>query len=494
MKEKRLKLLTKILAIVIICLVSFIGVYVQKGNTMKNIVKEFKYSKDLSGYREFIFEVSDAKEVTDSEGKVVGNTDSYSDAQITSNSYTKTENKINPDESLNFENYEMAKKIIEERLKGLNVQDYNISLDGETGKIYLAIPENTETDHVASNLLQIGKFEIKDSEDSSKVFVSNDNLKKVSAAYNTETTGTTVFLQIEFDKDGKNTLKDISSGEYKTTNTTEDDSTEKADEESESEEKSEESKDDSEENKDDSEENQNDSENEEEKKDSQKKIALVIDDNSLITSSFDDPIENGYINLSMNQATSDTESINKTLKSASTIATVLNSGKMPLTYKISENNYIGTDITTNIITKVIYVFIALTTCLMALLIIKNKKRGILAVISFLGFIAINLLVIRYTNVEISIESIVAEVIVLFINYLINKRLLSIDEKDIELKNKLVLEEFKQTIIKLMPIFASAVVFAFVKWEVIATFGMILFWGIFLSIVYNFIVTKKMLED
>ena len=478
MEVKKLKLITKVLAIVIICLISFFGVYVQKGNSMKNIVKDFQYSKDLQGYREFVFEVSDAQEVTDSEGKVVGNTDNYSDSQIESNSYTKTENKINPDESLNFENYEKAKKIIEERLKGLKVQDYNISLDGETGKIYLAIPENSETNHIASNLLQIGKFEIKDSEDSSKVFVSNDNLKKVSAVYNTETNGTTVYLQIEFDKVGKNTLKDISNGEYKTTNSTEDDSTETSDEENS-----------------DSEENKEDTENsEEEKKDTQKKIILSIDDNSLITSSFDDPIENGFINLSMNQATTDTESINNTLKSASTIATVLNSEKMPLTYKISDNNYIGTDITKNSLIKVMYAFIVIVACLIAFLIIKNKKRGFLAAISFIGFIAINLLIIRYTNVAISIESIVAELIIIIINYLMIKRLLSINETDVELKNKLLLEEFKQTIVKLMPIFVCAIVFAFVKWEVIATFGMILFWGVVLAIIYNFTVTKKMLED
>lgn len=491
MEEKKLKLLTKILTIVIICLVSFVGVYVQKGNAMKNVVKEFQYSKDLQGYREFVFEVSDAKEVTDSEGKVVGNTDSYSDSEIQSNSYTKTENKINPDENLNFENYEKAKKIIEERLKGLKVQDYNISLDGETGKIYLAIPENSETDHVASNLLQIGKFEIKDSEDSSKVFVSNDNLKKVAVVTNQERT--IVFLRMNFDKNTKQTLKDISSGEYKKTNSTDENSTETSDdEESSSNENSEENNNEAENS---DEENKDETEDgNEEKKDSQKKIVLAIDDNPLITDSFEDPIENGSIDLSMNQETTEKEKINSTLKSASTIATVLNSGKMPLTYKISENHYIGTDITKNVLTKVIYIFIVLIACLIILLIKKDKKRGILAGISFIGFVAINLLIIRYTNVVISLESIIAELIVVIINYLIIRRLLSINEKDVELKNKLTLEEFKQTIIKLIPIFVSSIVFAFVKWEVIATFGMILFWGIFLSVLYNFIVTKKMLED
>ena len=68
-------------------------------------------------------------------------------------------------------------------------------MNKEDGTIYLQIPENSQTDHVVSNLFQVGKFEIKDSEDASKVFLSNDNLEKVSAVYNTETSGTIVYLQ-----------------------------------------------------------------------------------------------------------------------------------------------------------------------------------------------------------------------------------------------------------------------------------------------------------
>ena len=71
----------------------------------------------------------------------------------------------------------------------------------------------------------------------------------------------------------------------------------------------------------------------------------------MITTSFDDPIEDGIIDLSMNQATTDQDSISQTLQSASTIATVVNSGKMPLTYKVSGNNYVKTDITSDMLKR-----------------------------------------------------------------------------------------------------------------------------------------------
>ena len=152
---------------------------------------------------------------------MVGDTDSYTDSSISSYSYQKTDKKVNPDEELKLENYEKAKSIIEARLKNLQVEDYNIGMDKDNGKIYLQLPEDNTTDHTVSNLLQVANFAIKDSEDNSKVFITNEDIKNVSAVYNNTSAGTTVYLQIEFNKEGKNKLKQISTGEYATKKETE---------------------------------------------------------------------------------------------------------------------------------------------------------------------------------------------------------------------------------------------------------------------------------
>lgn len=489
MKGKKLKLITEILAIVVICLVSFVGIYTQKANKMENQVKEYELSKDLKGYRELVFKVSDATEVLDSNGKVVGNTDNYTDSTIESNSYQKSENKINNDADLTEENYEKTKSIIEKRLKSLKVEDYNLSLNKENGDIYLQIPENSETDHTVSNILQVAKFEIKDSEDTSNVLVTNDDLEKVSAMYNTTTSGTTVYLQIEFNKNGKNILKDLSTGEYKTdenatneTNST-DNTTSEDGENNDTNEENTENK---------NTEGENTTSSEETSK-TQKKIILSIDNNDMITTSFDDPIEDGVIDLSMNKATTDQDSISDTLQSASTIAAVVNSGKMPLTYKVSENNYVNTDITSNDLLKEFGIFFAIIAVALILLIVKYKAKGIIAVIAYIGFVGLELLLVRYTNVTISLESIVAGIVTLVINYMITYRLLKIHETDAELKAKVYANEFKSIIIKSIPIFIIAVVFVFIQWTKVSTFGMTMFWGLILSIIYNYIVTRDMIN-
>ena len=447
MNKNKVKLITEILAIVVIVLISFVGVYMQDYNKMINKVKEFTYSKDLDGYREVVLEVSNIDDTETNEESTENNEDAEASEDGESNSQEKETKKSY------YEEYKEAKKIIEKRLKLLGVQDYNISQNGDNGSIYLQIPENENTDHVLSNLLQIGNFEIKDSEDTAN--------------------GTIVYLQFDFDKNGKKTLKDLSSGEYKT-NT--EDNTSSSNEEETSENNSEETA-----------ESTENSETEQKEENKQKKIILAIDDSDLITSSFDDVMETGSINLSMNRATTDQDSINETLKSASTIANILNSGKMPLTYEIKQNAYIQSDITKSTLSKICFIISIIFGVCLIYIILKFKSKGIIAVIANIGFIALDLLLVRYANVSISLESIVVAVIIALCNYLMVYEFLSTKE------TKKTRELLKSQIIKAIPILLIAIIFTFSAFTKLSTAGMFLFWSVTLSFIYNYTLTRDMIK-
>ena len=105
MKGNKIKLITEILAIVVIVLVSFVGVYMQDYNKMINKVKEFTYSKDLDGYREVVLEVSNIDDTETNEESTENNEDGESNSQEKEN------------EKSYYEEYKEAKKIIEKRLK-----------------------------------------------------------------------------------------------------------------------------------------------------------------------------------------------------------------------------------------------------------------------------------------------------------------------------------------------------------------------------------------
>ena len=489
---KKLKLVAKVIAIVIICLIGFVGIYLpwKKPLEMNNSIKDFKLSKDFTGYREIILKVSDANKVLDSNDKVVGDTDSYDDSSIQSNSYKKSDEKVNSSESLNIDNYEKAKSIIEKRLQEFGVQDYNLSMDKQTGTIYMQIPEDDITDRVVSNITETGSVELKDSEDISKVLLTSENFKKAQVLYSSDTKGTAVYLDLQFNKDGKNILKDLSENEYKKIEEKEDEENkdeENKDEEADKEESKEENAEsENSEKAESSEENAEESESEE--KEEQKQVTLYISGNSVTTTSFEEPITDGKIGLRMGQVSLDPETIQDTADSARTVAATLNNGVMPLKYNVEDNKYVQSEIKTSTVRNIIIVVSIVIGLLLIYMIVKFKTKGIFTAISYLGFVALYLTILRLFNVTISMEGIVGGTIVLGLNYLANLKLIQINED-----NKKYYQTYLDIIMKLIPIFAISIIFVFTNVLALTSIGMVMFWGIALCLAYNVLVTKHLTE-
>ena len=184
---KVIKILTIVLLIVLVSMIGFFGIYKKNKNQMSNVVKKYSYAMDINGTRTIKLKLND--EVTEEEKTV--------------------------------DNYNKSKGIIEKRLKSLKIEEYNIVLNDKTGEIIIEIPENLSTDKIVSNLNTIGKFQIIDSE-TNETLLDNSNIKSSDVLYNRETSGTSVYLEIAFNKEGKNKLEDISKTYVKTeeTNTT----------------------------------------------------------------------------------------------------------------------------------------------------------------------------------------------------------------------------------------------------------------------------------
>ena len=458
---KIVKLASKILLIVLITAVSFVGIYVQKQNRMENVVKDYSWGMDIDGSRQIALKVSDEKETItrDSNGKVVKEEDKKEDGK-----YTTEDKPVNPDEVKTLENYNKSKTILEKRLKKFGVDDYTIKMDEESGKIIIEIPENEDTDHTVNNFSQKGKFEIVDSEDTEKVLMDNNDIKLSNVLYNTTTKGTVVYLNIEFTKEGKEKLKNIST-EYKTND-------------------KEESNDD-----------ENKSSEDEENKEEQKKVRLQIDGNEMITTSFDEVMENGSIQLSMGQASTEREKINENVKNTASIATILDTGDMPVKYETEENKYVSSDITMDMLTKLAIAEAIVLGIALLWLIIRHKKMGLLSALEYIGFISVYLLLIRYTNVTLTLEGIAAIAVIAVLNYVFNYMLAgkvrAVDEK--EDKAKIFNKEYLAFCIKVIPIAILSVVFCFINWMPISSFGMTMFWGLTLMALYNITVGKNFLK-
>ena len=107
------------------------------------------------------------------------------------------------------------------------------------------------------------------------------------------------------------------------------------------------------------------------------------------------------------------------------------------------------------------------------------------------------LLLRYTNVVISIEGIVGIVLILILSYIFMNRLLnkikSKENFDKEVINSSLKEEYKDFFIKIIPIGIAVITFCFMPWEPVSSFGMVMFWGIALIAAYNISVTNALLK-
>ena len=457
-RERIIKIITACLITILISMIGFVGIYTQKQNQMKNQIKDYDLSMDLKGERILSIKPKEDKEtiIKDTEGNKI--TEELTDEQITEKGYTKEEVNKNA-EKLTKENFEKTKTIIQKRLKNMGIENYIIRLNEETGEIFIELEENTETDTIVSNIGATGKFEIQDSE-TKEVLLDNSDIKLVDVRYNTAETGTDVYLNIQFDKEGKNKLTEITEN-YKTINTTTENKT---------------------------------SENttsESETTEAQKKVVIKIDDEEVTTTSFDNIIRTGSLQLTVGKSSTSRSKINENAKKANNIASTLSFGNLPVDYEVSQNEYILSNITTKKIQQLITIIAIIAVIGLIALMLRYKLTGVLSSIAFIGFTALYLLLVRYTNVIITLEGIFGIAVILVINYILTNKIANSNEKEKTAKE--VKKEYGKSWLKIIPICIISIVFSFARWTPIASLGMVMLWGLALSAVYQLFITIPLIK-
>jgi hypothetical protein len=449
-KMKALKRTLIILLIILLALISFGGIYIQKTKFVENILPEYKLGPDFTGLRNIGLKVSDATKdiyydldgnVVDEEGK---NT-------------TKKVESVNKEENLTKDNYKKAKEIIEKRLEKIKqvqytsagivenkaIDYYTIKQNEETGKIELKLPENANTDMVLRYVATKGDFTIVDDQDN--VLMDNSYIKEANVGYSSTSSGVTVYLTIQFDKQGTEKLKEISNTFIKTTD--------------------------------------------EEGNDTTKKIKVKIDDSEMLNTYFTEEISNGMIQLSFGTATGN--SLATYAQEAKNLETLLNAGNLPIVYEADENHYVLSDINKDMLFIPTIVIMSLLVIGIIILIVKYKVKGLLGAISIIGYIAAFLIIVRLTNVVITLEGVAGIITSIILEYISIMYALNKMKENTDLTCNQCFTKFLPI---LVPIAISTVILCFVKWLPIYSFGMTMFWGIILVIVYNHVVTKLLVSE
>ena len=411
-KTKPLIILAYVIIILLISLVSFGGIYVKDKNKMSNVIRDYILGTDLGASRNIVIKVDEKNE-----------------------------------ELLTEENYAKARDIVVSRLKYMKLDYYEMKFDESTGTICLDVPENSRADYAAQYSVTKGEFKIEDN-DTKELLLSKADVKEAKVQYQTTESGTTVVLNIEFNKDGAEKLRNISNTYVKSTDSEGNDTT--------------------------------------------KKIKMSLDDTTIMTTYFAQEMTDGQMQVSLGTS-SDSEQIQNRITQATNIAVFLNTDTMPLTYKIDVNKSVYSSLTDDVLKIAIIVSVVIFALLLVYMIIKYKKEALLAVVTNIGFVAILLLIIRYTNVDITLTGLITIPISVIIQYVFLMNILKVKTEKIDNDSKIkrVKETIRSGIEKLIPVAVIAVVFALTKWETVYSAGMLLFWEIAVLILYNLSTLKIM---
>lgn len=455
--QKKLNVLLVILVVILLSIASFVGVFTSQKSDMKDAVPSYVLSADLVGYRQVALQI---KEETEETEKTTENTEEE-----------KKEEKKELTAEEKAANYRANADVVRSRFKSLKVENFTVSVDEVTGKMEITVPEDDRTDIILADVCQVGKFKITD-KDTGEELMNNDDIASVVIGNTSYSGGLTTYMSINFNAKGRGKFTDITA-KYQNVlvpagtpvntaaNTTENTAENAA---------------------------TNTTSVSTESTYVDKQVIIYLDDTELLTTDFDTVVSNGQLPLTLGDLSDDQDQYN----SAKNLAAIMENKPMNDQYTVTGNTYIAAPVENNTVKVLIYVEIAIALFIALILIVKFGYKGILASVINVGFVAILLLVIRLTNVKLSLDGIMAieagYILQAIYSFMICGLLKNKDLSTKELKEGAT-KILKQFVLIVIPILILSVVCCLAEWAAIFSVGMIVFWSIVIALVYNFIITK-----
>jgi SecD/SecF fusion protein len=223
-----------------------------------------------------------------------------------------------------------------------------------------------------------------------------------------------------------------------------------------------------------------------------KNIEMKIDSSSVLTTSFSEPILNGVLQLSAGTATTK-EELEVSMENANNIAVFIATDSMPLRYAMDVNRLVYSDITEELLNKVAIVSLVLLALIIVLFIVKYRVQGLFAGISLVGFTAALLLIIRLASVSLSVAGLGSIGLSVLIDAL-TLYLLCKARRDKAENENAVTEMIVKLVKVFIPLMIVAVAGGLSSSMGFVSFGLVLFWGLIINIIFNFFTAKVMVLD
>ncbi len=497
-REVSLKSILAILVIILLCLVSFGGIYIKDRNIMKNWLKDYAVGMDTGDTNIVKLDILEEEDSSDDVQDAESTGESENEATDSNDGQAK--------KTYTVDDYKKSKSIIEKRLKISGVDQYILRLDEKTGSLVMEFPEDTNV-NVLNNVFSPGKIECKiksnisedvaESESSEESIVEGDATDAEQEA-EAETTNeektkeiSNQFTSIFSDKKAIKNIKSYITDKYVQENNIGYTSLIRMDIEftNEAMKKFKEIKDgyvmpvDK------------------DGKQVDNTIYIYLDGEKFYEGNeldFLEIAEGGTLPIRYGGYTNDRKVLNERLKVAESEKAALTTEEIPIMYS---GNY-GNVIHSNISKKAVAVIFALILAVMGIyLLIKYKLKGVFAELCILGFSALLLLILRWTSVQMSVASMVSIVAAIIAQFIYLIKVLNNEN----ISPKVFNNETITFTTMIIPAFILGIVAAvlpalkdvgMIPGNIfdVACFGMVMFWGVIVFEIFNNIITRAILTN
>ncbi len=484
-----ISLIILILIMLLLIILGVFGIYSDFGTEIASKMPAYKYSDIFTPYDEYVLtpsaSVMETDAYVDKDGKTVRRVpqkDALGDVELSKDNeenkkkeeekpeqitpdeevkeYKIEKRKIadNPEEVLTEDNYKISKNMIEGYLKAANISEYKIKENEKTGQIIVSVPETKKIANLTSDpitdetsdtqraksvesiLSTTGSFEVKDSI-TGKVYLTEKNIKEAKANIYQ---GYGVILDVKLNDEGKKILSDVSRKYVQ---------------------------------------------EEKDGKKYEKKATVTVAGMELVKATFAEPMDEGLMQINLgNGYGKNKDVITAIYGEAKRLENALKVGKTPIKYNVEQKT---SGIKENINyknAKIILIAILAVMLILALsLVFKYGLKGLYAMLVNISFVVVLLLAIRYTDVVVTIPSLVSVVVAYILEYVILlKYLQNTKENDYEIADEVV-DTLKYTFILII----SSITLSFSHNILLSSFAMTLFIAIILLFTHNYIFVKNM---
>ena len=339
---------------------------------------------------------------------------------------------------------DLTKKIIQERLETIPGYEYNIRMDDITGDMIVEVPDDENIDLVQSLVLTKGKIDIIDHQTGERL-IDNSDIDNVSAiSQQLEDGSVQVYMTLNLNEEGTKELAELSK-EY--ISSVDGRGTENI-----------------------------------------QYITVRLDEQELMTTFFGEEIPDGQLNVPMGEPATDETTYNEVYEQLLRLNDIINGEMLPLVYDLVGDEFVRTSVTDEMIALAKIVFWAVILVVSLYMIIMHKVKGLVLSIVSVGYIAILSLLVRYTQITVTFNALVAFILAVIINYIFIIKFLN-GYKDNTITKVVYRNVSKEFYISLVPVMIIAVIFTCMNAVVITSIGTVLFWGLLVQALYNALVIR-----